>query len=106
MSSCAVCIYDLYATSLEEYDHQLASARETLTERGVPRTEWPEGFWTEDERKAGGIEGGKGGGRKAKSQAADPDFLEARANVVVKAFIEFERSKREKRRVQKEKREE
>lgn len=42
MSGCAVCVYDLYLSSLDDFKIELASARHRLNERGVPIAEWPD----------------------------------------------------------------
>ena len=42
MSGCAVCVYDLYLSSLDDFKLELASARQTLKDRAVPFSEWPD----------------------------------------------------------------
>ncbi|KAG9125737.1 hypothetical protein FRC07_006422 [Ceratobasidium sp. 392] len=42
MSGCAVCVYDLYLSSLEDYKQSLLSARSQLQSRFVPLSEWPD----------------------------------------------------------------
>ncbi|KAG9119369.1 hypothetical protein FRC07_005625 [Ceratobasidium sp. 392] len=42
MSGCAVCVYDLYLSSLEDHKLSLLSARTQLESRSVPLSEWPD----------------------------------------------------------------
>ncbi|KDQ08145.1 hypothetical protein BOTBODRAFT_59497 [Botryobasidium botryosum FD-172 SS1] len=42
MSGCAVCVYDLYESTLEDYRDALASAHRELISKGVSRDLWPE----------------------------------------------------------------
>ncbi|KZS97293.1 hypothetical protein SISNIDRAFT_482217 [Sistotremastrum niveocremeum HHB9708] len=41
MSGCTLCVYDLYADSLEQYHDTIAGIRESLREQGVREEEWP-----------------------------------------------------------------
>jgi hypothetical protein len=102
MSSCAVCVYDLYATALEDYQDDLVRARKDLTVKGVPVSEWPLDVLTEDDRTKrleqrqkheveGGVDVGRSFGVTGDSQMA----------VIIGAFVKFEQSLREKRRAEK-----
>ncbi|KAB5589624.1 Oxidoreductase-like protein, amino-terminal protein [Ceratobasidium theobromae] len=42
MSGCAVCVYDLYLSSLDDYKQDLVAARARLRELSVPVGQWPE----------------------------------------------------------------
>ncbi|KNZ73272.1 hypothetical protein J132_08041 [Termitomyces sp. J132] len=42
MSNCAVCVYDLYEESLNEYRKSIADLRTTLSTRNIPEEEWPQ----------------------------------------------------------------
>jgi hypothetical protein len=42
MSGCAVCVYDLYLSSLEDYKHDLITTQTQLRDRSVPVSEWPD----------------------------------------------------------------
>ncbi|KZT32645.1 hypothetical protein SISSUDRAFT_1066770 [Sistotremastrum suecicum HHB10207 ss-3] len=41
MSGCTLCVYDLYADSLEQYHDTIAGIRESLREQNVREEEWP-----------------------------------------------------------------
>lgn len=41
MSGCALCIYDIYADSLQEFNAALRLARSALLSSSVPRSAWP-----------------------------------------------------------------
>lgn len=42
MSGCAICVYDLYEDSLDEYKEKLAALRTSLSSLNIPESEWPE----------------------------------------------------------------
>ncbi|KAG6884929.1 hypothetical protein C0993_007193 [Termitomyces sp. T159_Od127] len=42
MSNCAVCVYDLYEESLDDYRKSIADLRTALSARGIPEGEWPQ----------------------------------------------------------------
>jgi hypothetical protein len=42
MSGCAICVHDLYAEALTEYQTSLDALRTTLHSRGVSEDKWPE----------------------------------------------------------------
>lgn len=104
MSSCAVCVYDLYATALEDYEEDLVKARNDLTARGVPSDEWPIEVLTkedrtkrlEERRSEGGVEAGRRMGVTGESER------DRQMAVIIGAFVKFEQSLREKRRTEKE----
>jgi len=105
MSSCTVCVYDLYATALEDYQDDLVKARNALTVKGVPVNEWPLDVLSEDDRtkrleqqkhKAeGGVDAGRRMGVTGESER------ERQMAVIIGAFVKFEQSLREKRRAEK-----
>ncbi|KAF8590736.1 hypothetical protein K439DRAFT_1160535 [Ramaria rubella] len=41
MSGCAICVYDMYLTSLEAYRESIYMMRSALRAQGVPNSEWP-----------------------------------------------------------------
>ncbi|KAG6879625.1 hypothetical protein C0992_000460 [Termitomyces sp. T32_za158] len=41
MSNCAVCVYDLYEESLDDYRKSIANLRTALSARKIPKEEWP-----------------------------------------------------------------
>ncbi|KAG6909015.1 hypothetical protein DXG01_002401 [Tephrocybe rancida] len=41
MSNCAVCVYDLYEESLDDYRKSITVLRSALSTRGIPEDEWP-----------------------------------------------------------------
>ncbi|KAG6843133.1 hypothetical protein H0H93_002134, partial [Arthromyces matolae] len=41
MSNCAICVYDLYEESLDDYRKSIANIRTQLTARNIPEKEWP-----------------------------------------------------------------
>ena len=41
MSGCAICVYDLYEQSLNEYRDSIEHIRASLTDLGVPQSDWP-----------------------------------------------------------------
>lgn len=38
---CAICVYDLYLTSLETYREDMATIRSRLQAENIPDSEWP-----------------------------------------------------------------
>ncbi|KAG8698571.1 hypothetical protein FRC11_014336 [Ceratobasidium sp. 423] len=50
MSGCAVCVYDLYLSALDDYKKEARAVRSQLRERSVPVDKWPEDL-QEQERK-------------------------------------------------------
>ncbi|KAA1473115.1 hypothetical protein DENSPDRAFT_754763, partial [Dentipellis sp. KUC8613] len=42
MSGCAICVYDLYQESLDNYKDALKSLRASLSALDIPQSEWPE----------------------------------------------------------------
>ena len=42
MSGCAICVYDLYQESLDDYNASVAVVRASLIDMKVPEDEWPE----------------------------------------------------------------
>jgi len=51
MSGCAVCIYDLYQESIDDYNSSVAAVRASLTSMNVPVEEWPESIGPESEKR-------------------------------------------------------
>ncbi|KAG9083725.1 hypothetical protein FS749_005780 [Ceratobasidium sp. UAMH 11750] len=43
MSGCAVCVYDLYLSALDDYKQSLLVVRNQLESRSVPLSQWPDG---------------------------------------------------------------
>lgn len=41
MSGCSICVHDLYAEALTEYQTSLDALRSALHARGVSETDWP-----------------------------------------------------------------
>jgi len=78
MSGCAVCVYDLYESVLEDYRDALSSAHYELVSKGVPRNLWPEDIRL--------LEGGKNAARAHMSPAS----------ASMDAFKELERRLKEK----------
>ncbi len=106
MSSCAVCVYDLYATALEDYQDDLVRARNDLTAKGVPVPEWPLDVLTEDDRmkrleqrQKHEVEGGVDAGRRI--GVTGESEHDRQMAVIIGAFVKFEQSLREKRRAEK-----
>lgn len=106
MSSCVVCVYDLYATALEDYQDDLVRARNDLTVKAVPASEWPLDVLTEDDRtkrleqqQKHEIEGGVAAGRRV--GVTGESEHERQMAVIIGAFVKFEQSLREKRRAEK-----
>lgn len=105
MSSCTVCVYDLYAQALEDYDDGLSEAREKLIAKGISPDEWPTEILTgsdrekrlEEERRRS--EGGMDAGRRM-GVVGDSE-RERQMAVVIGAFVKFEQEMREKRRREK-----
>jgi Oxidoreductase-like protein, N-terminal len=107
MSSCTVCVYDLYATALEDYEEALTQARSELSARSIPPEEWPTEVLTEADRKKreeeqraiqaseGGVEAGRRIGITGES---DHDRQMA---VIIGAFVKFEQALKEKRKAEK-----
>lgn len=80
MSGCAVCVYDLYLSSLDDYKHDLASARAQLRERSVPLSEWPEEARQAEEKE------------RAREQEATEDPLDSLdLDPSMKAFLILEK---------------
>ena len=103
MSSCTVCVYDLYATALEDYDDALNTARSELSARGIPTEEWPTEVLTEKARKerekSRMVEGGVDAGRRMGIIGeSDNDRQMA---VIIGAFVKFEQALKERRRAEK-----
>jgi len=105
MSSCAICVYDLYAAALEEHQDTLITAREQLTAKNIPKSEWPVEVLSEkdralrrDEERRGGVEIGRGLGVTGESEK------DRQMAVVIGAFVEFEKALREKKKREREKR--
>jgi hypothetical protein len=106
MSSCTVCVYDLYATALEEYDEAQAKAREELTAKKIPSEEWPMDVLTSADRKRrqqeiekqqraeGGVDAGRRFGVTGESER------ERQMAVIIGAFVKFEQSLKEKRKAE------
>ncbi|TFK65131.1 hypothetical protein BDN72DRAFT_746944, partial [Pluteus cervinus] len=46
MSSCAICVYDLYDESMSAYKSALSHLRISLRDAGVPESEWPASIQT------------------------------------------------------------
>ncbi|KIM33772.1 hypothetical protein M408DRAFT_18787 [Serendipita vermifera MAFF 305830] len=102
MSSCTVCVYDLYATALEEYDEGLAHARSELSARSIPVDEWPSDVLTTEARKereqARKLEGGLDAGRRmGVTGESDRDKQMA---VIIGAFVKFEQALKERRKAE------
>ena len=99
MSSCAICVYDLYATALEEHQDAMVTAREQLIAKDIPKSEWPIEVLSKedrelrrDEEQRSGVEIGRGLGVTGESEK------ERQMAVVIGAFVEFEKALREKKR--------
>ena len=99
MSSCAICVYDLYAAALEEHQDAMVTARKQLTAKEIPKSEWPievlskeDQALRRDEERMGGVDIGRSLGVTGES---DKDKQMA---VVIGAFVEFEKALREKKR--------
>jgi len=107
MSSCTVCVYDLYATALEEYEEALTHARSELSTRSIPSSEWPVEVLTESDRRKrredqgereaseGGVDAGRRIGITGESER------ERQMAVVIGAFVKFEQALKEKRKREK-----
>jgi len=98
MSSCAICVYDLYAAALEEHQDSIVTAREQLTAKNIPKSEWPievlgktDQALRRDEEGRGGVEIGRGMGVTGESEQ------DMQMAVVIGAFVEFEKALREKK---------
>ncbi|CAE6465657.1 unnamed protein product [Rhizoctonia solani] len=52
MSGCAVCVYDLYLSSLDDYKKEARSVRGRLRERSIPIHKWPEDLQKQERREA------------------------------------------------------
>ncbi|CAE6352016.1 unnamed protein product [Rhizoctonia solani] len=50
MSGCAVCVYDIYLSSLDDYKKEARSIRAQLRQKSVPVNEWPDNL-QEQEKK-------------------------------------------------------
>lgn len=77
MSGCAICIYDIYADSLIEYNTALRAARKALLAAGTPETDWPAAV-REMHRKLAAREE-----RAARRSAAVKETEQAAASAVV-----------------------
>ena len=106
MSSCTVCVYDLYATALEDYQESQERARSELSAKGIPQSDWPTDVLTDADRKQrlleereqtseGGLDAGRRMGVTGESEH------EKQMAVIIGAFVKFEQSLREKRRTEK-----
>lgn len=106
MSSCTVCVYDLYAQALEDYDEGLSKAREQLMAKGISPNEWPIEVLTKSDqekrleeekrrRSEGGVDAGRRMGVVGESEH------ERQMAVIIGAFVKFEQELREKRRREK-----
>ncbi|KAJ1301895.1 hypothetical protein OPQ81_000735 [Rhizoctonia solani] len=58
MSGCAVCVYDLYLSSLDDYKKEARTVRSQLKERAIPVDEWPEDLQEQDRKDASAQEEG------------------------------------------------
>jgi len=72
MSNCAICVYDLYAESLKEYQESIVALRATLSSLNIPQSEWPPSVRADSDSDS------KGAG--------------ARQQAVLSAFEEMERA--------------
>ncbi|CCA71020.1 hypothetical protein PIIN_04954 [Serendipita indica DSM 11827] len=107
MSSCAVCVYDLYATALEDYQESMERARNELSAKGVPQSDWPTDVLTDadrerrlqEERERQKSEGGLDAGRRM--GVTGESEHDKQMAVIIGAFVKFEQSLREKRRAEK-----
>lgn len=104
MSSCAICVYDLYAAALEEHQDAMATAREQLTAGNIPKSEWPIEVLSKEDRelrrneeRMGGVEIGRSLGVTGESEK------DKQMAVVIGAFVEFEKMLREKKKREREK---
>jgi hypothetical protein len=52
MSGCAVCVYDLYLSSLDDYKKEARDVRAQLRQRSVPVYEWPDDLQKQETREA------------------------------------------------------
>lgn len=97
MSSCAICVYDLYAAALEEHQDSMVTAREQLTAKNIPKTDWPVEVLSKTDQALrrdegrGGVEIGRGLGVTGESEK------DQQMAVVIGAFVEFEKALREKK---------
>jgi hypothetical protein len=103
MSSCAICVYDLYAAALEEHQDVLVTAREQLTAKSIPKSEWPIEVLNKEDRalrreeeSRGGVEIGRSLGVTGESEKDE------QMAVVIGAFVEFEKALREKKKRERE----
>ncbi|KAF5383030.1 hypothetical protein D9615_004908 [Tricholomella constricta] len=74
MSNCAICVYDLYEESLDEYRQSVADVRSSLSAMKIPKTDWPSTI------RAKNIQG-----------------IASRKEMVLSAFEEMERALAKKR---------
>jgi hypothetical protein len=95
MSGCAICVYDLYNESLEEYDSAMSNLRAALMAEGVREEEWPERV---RESVGGGGGGDEMGASEGKQGDGKPKKSERRANPVMSAFEAMERELEDRRR--------
>ena len=103
MSSCAICVYDLYAAALEEHQDAMVTAREQLTAKNIAKSDWPVEVLSKtdqallrDEEQRGGVEIGRGLGVTGESEK------DKQMAVVIGAFFEFEKALREKKKRERE----
>jgi Oxidoreductase-like protein, N-terminal len=104
MSSCAICVYDLYAAALEECQDAMVTAREQLAAKDIPKSKWPIEILSKedqasrrDEGRRGGVEIGRSLGLTGESEK------DKQMAVVIGAFVEFEKTLREKKKREREK---
>jgi hypothetical protein len=104
MSSCAICVYDLYAAALEEHQDAMVTIREQLTAKNIPNSEWPvvalnkkDQELRRDEERRGGVEIGRGLGVTGEGEK------DKQMAVIIGAFVEFEKALREKKKREREK---
>ncbi|CAE6477591.1 unnamed protein product [Rhizoctonia solani] len=52
MSGCAVCVYDLYLSSLDDYKEEARAIRAKLREKSVPVDEWPNDLQDQEKKRS------------------------------------------------------
>src|SRR5258708_30042156 len=98
MSSCAICVYDLYASALAEYQDAMVMARERLMAKNIPKSEWPIGVLSKEDQASQRNEGRRGGVEIGRSLGVTGESeKDKQMAVVIGAFVEFERTLREKK---------
>lgn len=106
MSGCAICIYDIYADSLLEYNTALRAARKALLADGSPRASWPaavrdmdDKLRAREERAARRVAakqesqddaGGESQSAPAEAAAEEMDDTLEDMDPTMRAFLEFE----------------